>query len=150
VGNDSKNYPVIMIHRALLGSLERFMGVLVEHYGGAFPLWLAPVQVMVIPVSEKVHSYANQVVDRLKAHPAGLRVETDLRNEKLGYKIRAAQMQKLPYMLVVGEREAEGEMVAVRSRSEGEQGTMSVEGFADMVQDLTKKKGAILQSDLRE
>jgi len=150
VGTDSRDSPVIMIHRALLGSLERFMGILVEHYGGAFPLWLAPVQVMVIPVSEKVHPYANQVVERLQNHQAGLRVEADLRNEKLGYKIRSAQVQKHPYMLVVGEREAEGDTVSVRSRSEGEQGTMSVEEFSDMVRDLIKKKGAILQSDLRQ
>jgi len=150
VGDDSSEYPVIMIHRALLGSLERFMGVLVEHYGGAFPLWLAPVQVMVIPVSEKVHSYANQVVEKLKKHQASLRVEADLRNEKLGYKIRAAQMQKLPYMLVVGEREAEGDTVAVRSRLEGEQGNMSVEGFSDLVRDLVNKKDSIFQSDLRQ
>ena len=147
VDSDSKDSAVIMIHRALLGSLERFMGVLVEHYGGAFPVWLAPVQVMVIPVSEKVLSYANQVVERLKAAQPGLRVEADLRNEKLGYKIRAAQMQKLPYMLVVGEREAEGDTVAVRSRSEGEQGAMKVEEFADMVKDRIDKKDAILQSD---
>ena len=126
------------------------MGVLVEHYGGAFPLWLAPVQVMVIPVSEKVHSYATQVVEKLKNHQAGLRVEADLRNEKLGYKIRAAQMQKLPYMLVVGEREAESDTVAVRSRLEGEQGNMAVEGFSDLVRDLINKKDAILQSDLRQ
>ena len=126
------------------------MGVLVEHYGGAFPLWLAPVQVMVIPVSEKVHSYATKVVEKLKNHQAGLRVEADLRNEKLGYKIRAAQMQKLPYMLVVGEREAESDTVAVRSRLEGEQGTMGVEGFSDLVRDLINKKDAILQSDLRQ
>lgn len=150
VGNDSRDYPVIMIHRALLGSLERFMGILVEHYGGAFPLWLAPVQVMVIPVSEKVHNYAIQVVEKLKNHQVGLRIEADLRNEKLGYKIRAAQMQKLPYMLVVGEREAEGDTVAVRSRSEGEQGTMSVEEFSDMVRDLINKKDAIMQSSLRQ
>jgi len=150
VGNDSRDYPVIMIHRALLGSLERFMGILVEHYGGAFPLWLAPVQVMVIPVSEKVHHYAIQVVEKLKNHQVGLRIEADLRNEKLGYKIRAAQMQKLPYMLVVGEREAEGDTVAVRSRAEGEQGTMSVEEFSDMVRDLINKKDAILQSNLRQ
>ena len=147
VDSDSKDSAVIMIHRALLGSLERFMGVLVEHYGGAFPVWLAPVQVMVIPVSEKVLSYANQVVERLKAAQPGLRVEADLRNEKLGYKIRAAQMQKLPYMLVVGEREAKGDTVAVRSRSEGEQGAMKVEEFADMVKDRIDKKDAILQSD---
>ncbi|MEE8348149.1 MAG: threonine--tRNA ligase [Acidobacteriota bacterium] len=150
VGNDSKNYPVIMIHRALLGSLERFMGVLVEHYGGAFPLWLAPVQVLVIPVSEKVHTYANQVVERIKAQQDGLRIEVDLRNEKLGYKIRSAQMQKLPYMLVVGEREAEGDTVAVRSRTEGELGAMSIEGFADMIQDRINKKDAISQADLRQ
>ena len=103
-----------------------------------------------IPVSEKVHSYAIQVVEKLKNHQAGLRVEADLRNEKLGYKIRAAQMQKLPYMLVVGEREAESDTVAVRSRSEGEQGTMGVEGFSDLVRDLINKKDAILQSDLRQ
>ncbi|MEE2821674.1 MAG: threonine--tRNA ligase [Acidobacteriota bacterium] len=150
VGKDSKDYPVIMIHRALLGSLERFVGVLIEHYGGAFPLWLAPIQVMIIPVSEKVHSYVDQVIAQLKERHAGLRVEADVRNEKLGYKIRAAQMQKLPYMLVVGEREAEDGTVAVRSRAEGEQGSMGIEEFADMVHDLINKKDTILQDDLRQ
>ena len=151
VGTDSKNYPVVMIHRALLGSLERFMGVLIEHYGGAFPLWLAPVQVIIIPVSEKYHSYALQVEKELKEQKAGrIRVETDLRNEKVGYKIRETQMQKVPYMLVVGEREVENRTVAVRSRFQGEQGTMNVQEFADLVYDLVDKKDTMSRPNLRQ
>ena len=141
VGTDSRDHLVVMIHRALLGSLERFMGVLIEHYGGAFPLWLAPVQALIIPISEKSFEYALEVQKALKAAPRGpIRVETDLRNEKVGYKIREAQLQKVPYMLIVGEREAEGQTVAVRNRFQGEQGSMKVEELATLIHDLVDKK----------
>jgi threonyl-tRNA synthetase len=141
VGTDSKDHHVVMIHRALLGSLERFMGVLIEHYGGAFPLWLAPVQALIIPISEKSHPYALEVQKALREAETGpIRVETDLRNEKVGYKIREAQLQKVPYMLIVGEREAESQTVAVRNRFQGEQGTMKVEELATLIHDLVDKK----------
>jgi threonyl-tRNA synthetase len=109
-----------MVHRALLGSVERFFGILIEHYAGAFPIWLAPVQVQICPVSEKVADYATHVTETLKRH--GLRVHLDDRNEKLPAKIRDAQLQKIPYMLVVGAKEAEAGTVSVRHRSKGDQG----------------------------
>ena len=141
VGTDSREHFVIMIHRALLGSLERFMGVLIEHYAGAFPLWLAPVQALIIPISEKHREYALQIEKELKETERGpIRVEADLRNEKVGYKIRQAQVQKTPYMLIVGEREAKDHTVAVRNRFRGEQGTMKIEELANMIHDLVDKK----------
>src|ERR1700731_903498 len=106
-----------MVHRALLGSVERFFGILIEHYAGAFPLWLAPVQVEICPVSEKVIDYAKHVTETLKGH--NVRVHLDDRNEKLPAKIRHAQMQKIPYMLVVGGKEADAGTVSVRHRSKG-------------------------------
>jgi threonyl-tRNA synthetase len=109
-----------MVHRALLGSVERFFGILVEHYAGAFPLWLAPVQVEICPVSEKVADYAKHVTQTLKRH--AIRVHLDDRNEKLPAKIRDAQMQKIPYMFVVGAKEAEAGTVSVRHRSKGDLG----------------------------
>lgn len=125
VGQDNQQHRPIMIHRALFGSLERFMGVLIEHYAGAFPLWLAPVQAMVIPIADRHVEYAQTVVDKLKAE--GFRAEVDDRNEKTGYKIREAQMQKIPYMLVVGDREAEAGAVSVRSRVEGDKGAVALD-----------------------
>jgi threonyl-tRNA synthetase len=124
IGEDGKAHQPVMIHRALLGSLERFFGVLIEHYAGAFPLWLAPVQVVVAPVAEAQHAYARQVADRLRA--AGLRAFVDERSEKLGYKIREAQLQKIPYMLVVGKLESADPaagLVSVRHRHAGDFGT---------------------------
>ena len=141
VGSDSKDHHAIMIHRALLGSLERFMGVLIEHYGGAFPVWLAPVQAVIIPVSERHHDYAVQMEDRLRQlDSAQIRVDGDLRNEKVGFKIREAQLQKIPYMLIVGDREVETGTVAVRNRFEGDLGTMSVEQFSNLIRDLVDTK----------
>jgi threonyl-tRNA synthetase len=140
VGSDSKDHHVVMIHRALLGSLERFMGVLVEHYAGAFPIWLAPLQVVIVPVSERHHSYAITVQDSLKQQ--GIRVEVDLRNEKVGYKIRDLQLKKIPYMLVVGDREVESQTVSVRNRREGDQGSMSLERFTKLTRDLIQGKAA--------
>jgi threonyl-tRNA synthetase len=120
VGEDGARHQPLMVHRALLGSVERFFGILVEHYAGAFPLWLAPVQAEVLPISEKVADYSKHVTETLKRH--NIRVHLDDRNEKLPAKIRDAQMQKVPYMLVVGAKEAEAGTVSVRHRSKGDLG----------------------------
>ncbi len=118
----------VVIHRAILGSLERFMAVLIEHTAGAFPAWLAPLQVMVLPISEKHHAYAETVAETLRKE--GFRVAVDSRSEKIGYKIREAQIRKVPFMLVVGDKEMEAKKVAVRNRREGDEGEASVEAFA--------------------
>jgi threonyl-tRNA synthetase len=120
VNSESQPTPVVMVHRAIYGSLERFMGGLVEHYAGAFPLWLAPVQAIVLPITDRTRDYADRVRGELAG--AGLRVEVDDRSEKIGAKIRDAQLRKIPFMLVAGDREAQAGTVAVRSRSEGDQG----------------------------
>jgi threonyl-tRNA synthetase len=120
VGDDGARHQPLMVHRALLGSVERFFGILIEHYAGAFPLWLAPTQLEICPVSEKVMDYAKHVEQTLKNH--GLRVHLDDRNEKLPAKIRDAQLQKIPYMLVVGPKEAEARTVSLRHRSKGDLG----------------------------
>lgn len=131
VGSDGARHQPIMIHRALMGSLERFFGVLVEHYAGAFPTWLAPVQATVISVSESQADYARKVGEQLV--DKGFRVEVDDRNEKLGFKIREGRLAKVPYMLVVGGKEVEAQTVAVRSRDEGELGAMSVTEFSKRI-----------------
>ncbi len=123
----------VMIHRAIFGTLERFLGILVEHYAGAFPLWLAPIQVRVIPVSDRHFEYAHSVYNQLVQ--AGLRVELDQRDQKLGYKIRDAQVQQIPYMAVVGDRELEARTVAVRHRRQGDLGSQSVAQFIQALQD---------------
>ena len=122
IGADNKPHRPIMIHRAPFGSMERFIGVLIEHFGGSFPMWLAPEQVRVLTVSEKSQEYGQQVHDQLKA--AGIRVTGDFRSEKLGAKIRDGQMARIPYMLVVGPRDADAGTVSVRSLSEGDQGAL--------------------------
>ena len=122
IGADGEKHRPIMLHRVVFGSIERFIGILIEQFAGAFPLWLAPVQVEVIPVSERHLEYAAKVRDQMVA--AGLRCELDTRNEKMGYKIREAQMMKIPYMLVVGDKEIENNSVAVRSRAGGDLGVM--------------------------
>jgi threonyl-tRNA synthetase len=127
VGEDNRPHRPVMIHRALFGSVERFFGVLVEHYAGAFPLWLAPVQVAVLPITDRVNEYAERVGQSLRA--AGLRAEVNTRGEKIGAKIRDAQLQKIPFMLVCGDREAEADQVAVRERSKGDIGVMPLEEF---------------------
>ena len=127
IGADGEKHRPVMIHRALLGSIERFIGVITEHFAGAFPLWLSPVQVKVLPITDRAHAYAQQVAQKLDA--AGIRVETDLRNEKIGKKIREAQLEKIPYMLVVGDKEAECGAVAVRTRSGGDEGAMELDAF---------------------
>jgi threonyl-tRNA synthetase len=127
-----------MVHRALLGSMERFFGCLVEHYAGAFPLWLAPVQAVVMPISERHHEYARQVVRRLS--DATFRVEMDDRNEKIGYKIREAQSQKIPYMLVVGDKEYQSGKVSVRNRFAGDEGAEPLESFLEKIEGFVKTK----------
>lgn len=133
VGQDNAHHRPIMIHRALLGSLERFFAVLIEHYAGAFPLWLAPVQAMVIPIADRHVGYAEKVAADLRAE--GFRVGVDDRNEKTGFKIREAQLQKIPYMLIVGDREEESGTVSVRSRVEGDKGAVSVSDLVKQLQD---------------
>ena len=128
---DGTRQRAIMIHRALLGSLERFFGMLIEHYAGALPVWLSPVQVVVIPITDRVLDYARQVVGALRARK--IRVQLDERNEKMQAKIRDAQLQQIPYMVVVGEREAQATTVAVRHRRDGDLGAMGLEPFADRV-----------------
>ena len=142
VGSDSKEHHVVMIHRALVGSLERFVGILIEHYGGAFPTWLAPVQALILPISEKHHEYALKIEEQLISE--GLRVETDLRSEKVGYKIREAQIKKVPFMLIVGDREMENVTVSVRSRSDGDQGSYTVDQFSGDVKKLIQTKDGAL------
>jgi threonyl-tRNA synthetase len=127
IGDDGKPHRPVMIHRAALGSLERFIGIIIEEYAGAFPLWLAPVQTVILPIADRHKDYATEVAKQLSAE--GLRVHVDARNEKTGFKIREAQMQKIPYMLVVGDREAEAGGVSVRQREAGDLGTMPVQDF---------------------
>ena len=142
VGADNAEHRPIMIHRAILGSLERFIGIIIEHFAGAFPLWLAPVQVRVLPLSEKFVDYARQVGAKLKA--ARLRVEIDESNEKLGAKIRDAQLQKVPFMLVVGEKEAQAGTVNVRRRGSPEQGAVPVEEFIGTARGLIESRSLTL------
>ncbi len=128
MGADNEKHRPVMIHRVVLGSIERFIGIITEHYAGAFPVWLAPVQVKVLPIGEGHVEYANKVKAILEENH--LRAEVDARNEKIGYKIREAQLKKVPYMLVVGDKEMAEGLVAVRSRSEGELGQLTIEDFA--------------------
>ena len=140
VGEDGARHQPLMVHRALLGSVERFFGILIEHYAGAFPVWLAPVQAEICPVSEKVIDYARHVADTLKRH--GLRVHLDDRSEKLPAKIRDAQLQKIPYMLVVGAKEAEAGTVAVRHRSKGDLGGRPLAEFVSALQEEAETRAA--------
>ncbi len=138
IGSDGAAHQPVMLHRALLGSIERFMGVLIEHYAGAFPVWLAPVQAVVIPIAERHQEYGKEVQRRLT--DAGIRVEIDDRNEKMGYKIRAAQTKKIPYMLVLGDKEASSGEVSVRNRFLGDLGTQSLETFLENIQEIVKTR----------
>jgi threonyl-tRNA synthetase len=139
IGADNAEHRPVVIHRAIFGSFERFIAILIEHYAGAFPLWLAPVQAVVLPIADRHLNYARSVRDSLKA--AGLRVELDERQEKIGYKIREAQLQKIPYMLVVGDREAADGTVSVRTRAGGDQGASPVAGFIEAAQREIADKG---------
>jgi threonyl-tRNA synthetase len=138
VADDGKKHQPLMVHRALYGSIERFFGILVEHYAGAFPVWLAPVQAAVLPITDRHVEYARKVTDQLTA--AGLRVHLDDRSEKVNLKIRDAQLQKIPYMLVIGDREVESGAVSVRNRKHGDQGAQSVDQFLAGIQKLIESK----------
>jgi threonyl-tRNA synthetase len=146
-GADGEKHRPIMIHRVAFGSIERFIGILIEHFAGAFPTWLAPVQVKVLPISDKYMDYANKVLDELNA--AGVRAEVDSRAEKIGYKIRETQMQKIPYMLVVGEKEQEADLVSVRSRFAGDEGQKNLETFiADIQKEIADRvKREVVKED---
>jgi threonyl-tRNA synthetase len=140
IGADNAEHRPVVIHRAIFGSFERFIALLIEHFAGAWPLWLAPVQAVVMPISDRHLEYAAGVRDQLAA--AGLRVELDDRQEKIGYKIREAQLQKVPYMLVAGDREAAEGTVSVRSRSGGDLGARAVSAFIDDARGEITRKGA--------
>ncbi len=138
MGADNEKHRPVMIHRVVLGSIERFIGIITEHYAGAFPIWLAPVQVKILPIGEGHVEYANKIKDILEENH--LRAEVDARNEKIGYKIREAQLKKVPYMLVVGDKEMAEGLVAVRSRSEGELGQLTIEDFVKRAVGEVKSK----------
>ena len=133
IGSDGQAHCPIMIHRVVFGSIERFIGILIEHYAGKFPLWLAPVQVKILPIAERFHDYAEETADRLEK--AGLRCEMDERTEKIGYKIREAQLDKVPYMIIIGQKEAEAGEISVRSRDQGDTGSMSIEEFIEKIRE---------------
>ena len=138
VGEDGQKHRPVMIHRALLGSIERFIGVITEHFAGAFPTWLAPVQIKVLPITDRTHAYAQEVMDRLQAE--GLRCELDGRSEKIGYKIREAQLEKVPYMLVLGDKEQEAGQVAVRNRKDGKTEVMGLDEFLAKIREEVDTK----------
>jgi threonyl-tRNA synthetase len=144
VGEDGQRHQPVMVHRALFGSVERFFGVLIEHYAGAFPVWLSPMQVSIVPIAERHAEFANKVAEQLRA--VGIRVEVDARNEKMNSKIREHALQKVPFILVVGDREAEANEVNVRVRGqEKAEGTMSTPDFIARVKRLNESKSTQLQ-----
>ena len=138
VGEDGQRHRPVMIHRVAFGSMERFIGILIEHYAGAFPVWIAPLQVKILPITDRNMEYAQTLANKLRE--ADIRVEVDERSEKIGYKIREAQMEKVPYMLVLGDKEAEAGMVAVRVRGQGDVGTMTFEALEKMVKEAIANK----------
>jgi threonyl-tRNA synthetase len=140
IGPDGEKHTPVMLHRVLFGSIERFIGILIEHYAGAFPSWLSPVQVKVISIGEHVNAYSSQVADELKRK--GFRIELDLRNEKVGFKIREAQLMKIPYMLVLGEKELNEQKITVRSRKQGDLGSMNLNEFIYKFKEEVDKKEA--------
>ena len=138
IGEDGQPHRPVMIHRAVTGSTERFMAMLIEHYAGAFPVWLAPVQAMVIPIADRHNEYAHSVQAALKA--AGVRADVDTRSERMNAKVRDAQMQKIPYMLVVGDKEAAGNAVAVRLRTNENLGATPLDVFIERITNIVKSK----------
>ena len=140
VGQDGEKHRPVMIHRVVFGAIERFIAILTEHYAGAFPLWLAPVQVVVMPITDRIHDYAQTISDKL--NDAGFRTESDFRNEKIGYKIREAQLQKVPYMLVLGDKEAETGLVTVRKRAKGDIGGMALDDFIAILSEEKNNKSS--------
>jgi len=138
IGEDGKEHRPFMVHRALLGSIERFFGLLIEHYGGDFPVWLAPIQVAVIPVSQHFLEYSQKIADELKLN--NIRVVLDERNEKIGYKIRDWETNKAPYMLILGEKEASAQNISIRKHKLGDQGSLSLSEFISKISDEIKNK----------
>ncbi|PKM52168.1 MAG: threonine--tRNA ligase [Firmicutes bacterium HGW-Firmicutes-7] len=147
VGKDGEKHRPVMIHRVAFGSIERFIGILIEHFAGAFPTWISPVQVKILPISEKYHDYAHKV--REKLNDANIRVELDERAEKIGYKIREARMERVPYLLVVGQSEEEQGTVSVRSRAKGDEGVSSIDDFVIKIKDEINKK-LIIEREVEE
>ena len=142
VGEDNAEHRPVVLHRAIYGSFERFIAILIEHFAGAFPLWLAPLQAIVLPLSEKFVDYAEATSKQIRE--AGLRVEVDASNEKLGAKIRDAQLAKIPYMLIVGEKESSAGTVSLRKRTGGDQGAVSVENFVAEARRLIAERALTL------
>jgi threonyl-tRNA synthetase len=138
IGADGQPHRPIMLHRAITGSFERFFGVLIEHYAGAFPLWLAPVQVAILPIAERHHDYASLISEYLFKHK--IRVHLDTRKEKTGAKIRDAQLQKVPYMLILGDKEVENRNISLRHRTKGDLGAFTLEGFLEELRHLIATK----------
>ena len=138
IGDDNKPHRPVMVHRALFGSVERFFGVLIEHYAGAFPFWLAPVQIAVLPITDRINDYAESIGKELK--DAGFRVEINLKSDKIGAKIRDAQLQKVPFMLVLGDKELEDKKVAVREKVKGDIGQMTLDEFKELASRLKKSR----------
>ncbi|MGL4283962.1 MAG: His/Gly/Thr/Pro-type tRNA ligase C-terminal domain-containing protein, partial [Eubacterium aggregans] len=143
VGSDGEKHRQVIIHRTIFGSIERFFGILIEHFAGKFPLWLAPVQVELIPVSDKHDAFARKIAAELQEND--IRVDIDFRDEKIGYRIREAQMQKVPYMLVIGDKEMEGELLTIRNRDTGEQEQLTLEAFQAKLKEGIGSKGLTLK-----
>jgi threonyl-tRNA synthetase len=137
-GSDGREHRPIMIHRALMGSLERFFGILIEHYAGAFPVWLAPVQIKVLTIAERHADYAISLSEALKAE--GIRTELDLENEKIGYKIRSATVMKVPYLFIIGDKEVSEKKITVRKRTGENIGPFTVDEFIGIIRDKIKTK----------
>lgn len=138
IGQDGEKHRPVMVHRTILGSIERFIGILTEQFAGAFPVWLSPKQVQIIPITDKHQKYAEEILESVKE--AGIRADIDTRNEKMGYKIREAEVQKTPYMIIVGDKEAESGSVSVRERKKGDIGSISLDSFIDMVKEKINSK----------
>ena len=138
IGEDGQKHRPVMIHRACYGSIERFIGILIEHFAGAFPLWLAPVQVRILPITERQTAYASDIARRMRE--LDIRVEVDSRNEKIGYKIREGQMEKIPYMFIVGDKEIDSQAVAVRKRGQGDLGPQPFENILQTIQEEIRQK----------
>lgn len=143
IGKDGEKHRPVMIHRVAFGSIERFLGILIEHFAGKFPTWLSPVQVKIIPIADRHADYGKEVMAALEAK--GIRVEIDERSEKIGYKIRSAQMEKVPYMLVVGDKEVEEKMLSVRSRDQGELGSQNIDAFIEKVLEEVRTRALLIQ-----
>ena len=138
VGSDGEKHRPIVIHRVVFGSIERFIGILIEHFAGKFPTWLSPVQVKILPISNKFNSYSEKIKDKLSSE--GIRVEIDQKDEKIGYKIREARNERVPYIIIVGEKEAAENNISLRSRSNGDEGTLNLEDLIERINNEVKNK----------